>query len=353
MSVKPTYPKWIPGAEAARITDPGEAKRALGYVYQEKPPFQYFNWGLYNFSQWILGMQGSFFDIIVGSSAQVTANEATNVLADLTDGNVPAESKVLILDGTHTLLANMALSNVDLVIVSESPAAIVAVSTFQILMTGARQMLNLRVTGAGANDIQLSGAGSYFEGIDVDILFVQVSGGAHARTTGTNGGIIPLVGPDVTNYVKGVTTYVEDDVGAGATSLDVEASHVANSWESVGPTGSGAANIWTALDSMPIGALYAKVKITSIISGSTLSTDYIIEVWARVTGSSTAIVERLLIARSQFTNGSAAGTTGKSSDVNSENIPLDANGRFDLRYAVAGGASISTSISAYLSGFGI
>jgi len=189
MANKPNLPLWIPNGEAARITDPGLAKRDLGFVYQEKPPFQYFNWALYNLSQWQLGLQGSYFDIIVGSSAQVTANEATNVIADLDDTLVLAGSRVMILDGTHTLLANLALANADIMIVGESPLAIIAVSTFQMLMTGARQQINLRVTGAGANDVQVSAAGTHFEGIDIDIASVQVTNGATARTSGILGGV--------------------------------------------------------------------------------------------------------------------------------------------------------------------
>lgn len=186
---KPTHPKWIPDGNSAYQTDPGEAKRALGFIYQEKPPFQYFNWGLYNFSEWIKGLQGGYFDIIVGSSTQVTDNEATHEIADLDNALVVAGSKVLFLAGTHTLAANLALSNADVMFFSESPLAIIAVSTYEIQLSGARAIARLRVTGAGANDIKMSGAGSHFEGIDVDIASVQATAGATARTSGLLGGI--------------------------------------------------------------------------------------------------------------------------------------------------------------------
>ena len=189
MAVKPQLPKWVPGDEAARITDPGIGKRALGWVYQEKPPFQFMNW-IHNIQgHWLVGLQGGFFDIVVGSSTEKANNEATHTIDEIIDANVPAGSRVLILDGTHTLTANMALSNVDLLIISESPLAIVAVSTFQILLTGARQIARLRVTGAGAADVQLSGAGSHFEGVDLDIAAVQVTAGSTARTSGVLSGV--------------------------------------------------------------------------------------------------------------------------------------------------------------------
>lgn len=188
MAHKPTLPLWIPNGEAARITDPGLAKRDLGFIYKEKPPFQYFNWALYNLSQWTRGMQTSYFNIVVGSTAEKAANEATHTIDEVIDANVPAASKILILEGTHTLTADMALSNADLLIQTENPSAIIDVATFQILLTGVRQMAMLRVTSAGDNDIQLSGAGSHFEGIDIGIKAIQVSGGSTARTSGLNGG---------------------------------------------------------------------------------------------------------------------------------------------------------------------
>lgn len=189
MATKPQLVKWVPGDEAARITDPGIAKRALGFIYKEKPPFQFFNWIMNIISHWQVGQQGAFFDIVVGSTTEKSNDEATHTIDEIIDANVPAGSRVLILDGTHTLTADLALSNVDVVIMSESPLAIVAVATFQILLTGARQQARLRVTGNGANDIQLSGAGAYFDGIDVNITLVDVSAGAAAQTSGVNGGI--------------------------------------------------------------------------------------------------------------------------------------------------------------------
>jgi hypothetical protein len=47
------------------------------------------------------------------------------------------------------------------------------------------------------------------------------------------------------------------------TSLDIDTSITESAWESVGPTGSGANNIWTALDSLPSDVDWIEVKIVS------------------------------------------------------------------------------------------
>lgn len=189
MTTKPDLPKWVPSDEVLKITDPGTGKKNNGFIYKEKPAFQFINWLWNSASKWFLGLQGSYYDIVIGSAAQVTANEATHDITDLDDTLAVAGSRVLILDGTHTLLGNLALSNNDLKIKSESPLAILDISTFTATFSGARNFILLRVTNSGAGDVIVSGAGSVFEGIDLPIANVAVSNGAIARTSGTTGGI--------------------------------------------------------------------------------------------------------------------------------------------------------------------
>lgn len=197
MAIKPDLIKWVTDDSASKISDPGSTKKLAGWLYREKPAFQFFNWLFNRIHKWFLGLQGNYFDIVVGSSSQVTALEATHEVDDLDDALVLAGSKVLFLDGTHTLTADLDLSNADVVLYAESPLAIIDVDTFQILLSGARTLAKLRTTGTGANDIQLSGASSHLEGLDIDITHVQVTNGASARTTGTTGGIKPgIIIPD-------------------------------------------------------------------------------------------------------------------------------------------------------------
>jgi len=187
--IKPPLPKWIPDGNAAFITDPGEPKRATGFIYTEKPPFQYFNWGLYNMSEWIKGLQGSFFDVIVGSTTQVSNNEATHDITQINDGTVPTTSKILILEGLHTLTANLVLTNADIMMVIEGPATVIDMATFNIQVSGDRSLLRLRVVNASVNSIQISGSGSIFEGLQMDINFLQITNGSMGKTSGLLAGI--------------------------------------------------------------------------------------------------------------------------------------------------------------------
>lgn len=178
---KPDLIKWVTDDSASKMTDPGSTKKLAGWIYTERPPFQYFNWLFNRIHKWFLGLQGGYFDIVVGSATQVTNLEATHAIANLNDTLVVAGSKVLILDGTHTLAANLALSNTDVTIIGESRQAIVDVATFQILLSGARTLFKSKVTNAGANDIQLSAADSKFIGLNVAETAVQATNGAEAE----------------------------------------------------------------------------------------------------------------------------------------------------------------------------
>jgi len=183
---KPDHIKWVTDDSVSKISDPGSTKKLAGLLYLERPPAQYLNWLFNRIHKWFLGLQGGYFDIVVGSSTQVAAFEATHIASELIDALVVAGSKVLFLDGTHILVADLSLTNADVTLIGETSSTIVDVATFQILLTGERTNARLRVTNAGADDIQLSGAGSKFIGIDVAETAVKVTGGASAETTGAN-----------------------------------------------------------------------------------------------------------------------------------------------------------------------
>jgi len=169
---KPDLIKWVTDDDAAKISDPGSTKKLAGWIYTERPPFQFLNW-LWNItSKWFMGLQGSYADIIVGSATQVTNNEATHVVDDLNDVLVVAGSRITILDGTHILASNLALTNNDIIIESESTEAIIDVSTFTISISGLRTFSKFNLINAGAGDVSISGAGSqvYAYGITQDVI---------------------------------------------------------------------------------------------------------------------------------------------------------------------------------------
>lgn len=440
MATKPSLPKWVSDDDSSKITDPGATKKLAGWLYKERPAHQFSNWLLNVISKWLLGLQGGYFDIVVGSSTQVTNNEATNVIGDLNDTLVVAGSKVLFLDGTHTLTANLSLSNHELLIEGETTNAIIDTAGFQFSLSGFRSLVTLRIVGAGAGDVQLSGPGSRFVGISMDEAWITVldsltveitgntslikmgnnsafnsqllivppitggTGAAYTAVLGLNSyltdrvydvqihtdntgsatfnfdakgakaakqlngsdllkgqlkiGMIAkllydgtnfvLLNPepaDVDGFVNG-KIYIENDTGAGAATFSIS-GFIGAAWESIGPSGSGANNFWTAMNSIPTNAKFAELRIHNSCS-DTSGAAFTQKVYGRKTGSSETIGAKTLISMVGIR---ATGSTATlDENMTTAKLPLDSNRRFDL-YFEAGGTS--RSVTTNLIGFGI
>ena len=74
----------------------------------------------------------------------------------------------------------------------------------------------------------------------------------------------------VSNHVgPGISTYFYNGSSDRAT-FDVDANVADATWESIGPTGSGADNVWTGMDSIPAGAIAVILgcNVAAIASGS-------------------------------------------------------------------------------------
>jgi len=154
-------------------------------------------------------------------------------------------------------------------------------------------------------------------------------------------------GPDVTGYVKGVTEYLEADDGADSTAFDVDAV-ISTAWESVGPTGSGATNIWTALDVVPNGAKWVELKISNLSEHSSSSTTTQL-IYGRKTGTSGAIAESRVISKASMR---ADGSTYAAAfDLSTAKVPVDSLGRFDLYRNQSIGTGAAVLI--FLIGWGI
>lgn len=100
------------------------------------------------------------------------------------------------------------------------------------------------------------------------------------------------------------------------TILDVVTDVTEDAWESVGPTGSGATNIWTALDSAPANTSHIRVR--AIIYG--------VDCWVRKHGGTQSTGNDNLI-------GSGLGMAEMT-------IPVDSDLIFDVQWNDAGGSSI-------------
>lgn len=120
---------------------------------------------------------------------------------------------------------------------------------------------------------------------------------------------------------------------------------VSATWESVGPTGSGADNIWTAMDDLPSEVDWVEIRARA----TTLGTDFVdFKIWARKTGSSLGAIDATTvfhngIALPGFSNVQALSTTQLV-------LPVDESNRFDMRWERLSGSSGTTTL--WLVGYG-
>jgi hypothetical protein len=189
MASKPDLLKWVPTDDAAKVIDPGTTKKTNGFLYLEKPAFQYVNYLFNRLSKWLRGLQGSFADVIVGSAAQVTSYDATHTINQLNDTIVAQYSRVLFLQGTHVLTANLSLTNSNLVLEMENSGAIIDLaSLYKIGFSGNRIKANLKFSNVtNASDaVSVGGIASQAILHDVDAINVTSSDTSQIQCIGTN-----------------------------------------------------------------------------------------------------------------------------------------------------------------------
>lgn len=116
-------------------------------------------------------------------------------------------------------------------------------------------------------------------------------------------------------------------------------------WESVGPTGSGATNIWTALDNVPSDADFIEIKVSGVFRGSS---DQVVYCCARINGSSTnySVQSAGIIWEGYPPNGVKIG------HFETHKVRADSNGIFEVKWHYGGSAPTSSAIWLHLVGYG-
>ncbi len=183
---KPDFPLWARAEVAGQIETPVTAKIDQGWDYLEKPAFEFMNYLAHNAGKFFVGLQGGFHDIVVGSSAQVTSGVATHTVSNFVAA-VAANDKVLILEGTHTLVRNEDITEAGVRLYGETPAAILAFSTFTFTMSGVNSIFDAQTSGVGSNDLIITGAGSHLISPTISRASVQLAAGVSALTGGSTG----------------------------------------------------------------------------------------------------------------------------------------------------------------------
>jgi len=154
----------------------------------------------------------------------------------------------------------------------------------------------------------------------------------------------------VSGYVSGVTEYVENDVGVNSTQFSVYPA-IGTTWESVGPTGSSATNIWTSLNSIPSGAKWVNVRISHYVTDNSSGTYINAILYGRKTGSSASFgVPQTQISEVSLQAVGAGATTIATKGMTTAKIPIDSSNRFDLAHTLTG---TNGSCLLYLIGWGV
>lgn len=149
----------------------------------------------------------------------------------------------------------------------------------------------------------------------------------------------------VTGFVSGMRVYL--DVGGAASPFDVAANVTESTFESVGPTSSGATNTWAALDSAPSTAIIAIILITMDLTPSGTDSVPAMHIYARQTGQASAVGGATRVAQFlPLVDDYIANPTGTSAFVF---VPLDSSRRFDITWSCTGESARNISIT--LKGF--
>jgi len=151
--------------------------------------------------------------------------------------------------------------------------------------------------------------------------------------------------PAVSGFVGASTVFVRED-GDQSPFFDVSGTLPATTFESIGPTGSGAANIWTQLDALPSNTKFVEISVrcfgANAGAGSAVTTFN-----ARKTGTS-VVASQALTAQSSIIT--AAASISQHVTWTTIKIPVDGSVRFDGYWQPVSGTTNSVQI--YLNGYG-
>ncbi len=179
----PDLPFWDKN-ETNNVTPP-VAKQNSGAKAGKREAARFINNRLVLIWKWLRGLSGSYADIIVGTTAQVTSKDATHDMSDWAAAVVAGDHVHFKRGLTHTLEQNEDISVAD-VKITAGPDAILAFSTFTLTLSGARSKIvgGVQISGAGAGDLIGSADGILLEITGADYTVFALSNGARGKVFG-------------------------------------------------------------------------------------------------------------------------------------------------------------------------
>ncbi len=149
----------------------------------------------------------------------------------------------------------------------------------------------------------------------------------------------PTPPPPVAGFLGGNAVYVTDDTNvAGGYDLDANTAEI--TWESYGPTASGATNLVAGLDVIPSTAKAVVLRVETFVSTTSTLTG-LCSLYARVSGSTNPV--SVLNRKVRF--GHISPATAQHTTVGSQEIivEVDSNIMFDLYWSTGAGVTVGGS----------
>jgi len=208
---------------------------------------------------------------------------------------------------------------------------------------GADRFLRWNAAGTALEAVELS--------VVTDLLIARIGGNA-AGDIVTVDDIQTLINKRINEDVMLIATSTQinakcnsesfcthsDGLSINNTEINVASVITESTWESIGPTGSGANNIWTALDVVPPGSDWIMLRFRMILSGGIGGDAFYL--WGRKTGSVAGISSDTMYQYSQLAAGSLMWT---------DRIAVDASRRFDMHWQAT---QSSVNLELWLVGYG-
>jgi hypothetical protein len=149
----------------------------------------------------------------------------------------------------------------------------------------------------------------------------------------------------VTGFVSASQIYINVD-GHSTTTFDVTTNVTESTFESVGPTGSGATNIWTAMDTIPTTATMVILNVLFSARPDGLDRITSIAGYARQTGSAAALAATQMCNLGIVVDDYSGGSGASRAEIT---VPLDSSRRFDFTWVSSN--ILSAQMLLYVNGF--
>lgn len=199
--------------------------------------------------------------------------------------------------------------------------------------------LQVRLVGADSSSVSvgftLFDGVALYEGFEPGVrLFesfasqAQTDLGGVATASVTPNTLASYTPVSIAGYSGGVETHL-NDTGADSSAITFTGSPV-DAWVQYGGPGSGAANIWNALNNVPLRAKAIIVRGRVVLNTLAILGISTIDVFGRGNGSGAAADNTTLISALRYEN-IGAGVETSGSAINDVMIPVDANNIVEFR----------------------